>query len=299
MINRKVFFDEIRQSVFGGFLEQKQVDGVNAILDYAERMGTPEKHTCYALATARHETNAAMQPVRENLNYTSASRIRKTWPSRFPTDDSARPYVKQPKALAIKVYGGRLGNAPYPSEDGWTYRGDGLPQLTGKANFDKFGVDPGMDLKTSVSVMFRGMTAGLFTGKKLSDYFSGAQDDPVGARAIINPDKNGGLVAGYYRAFRDAYRKASQAFIEGGFATTDKVADDVPVAKSKEAITVGGAAAGGVITAAGAAATAAIGGIDNQWALIAFGMVLVLLLICIGVGVKLWLSGRLTIAKAE
>ena len=184
MINRKVFFDEIRQTVFGGFLEQSQVDGVNACLDYADSVGLESRKTCYGLATARHETGGKMQPVRENMNYTTAAQIQKTWPKRFPTMGDALPYVKQPKKLAIKVYGGRLGNAPAPSEDGWTYRGDGLPQLTGKANFDKFGVQPGMDLATSVEVMYRGMGLGLFTGHKLSEYFNETTNNAIGARAI-------------------------------------------------------------------------------------------------------------------
>lgn len=298
MINRKVFFDEIRQSVFGGFLEQTQVDGVNACLDYAEALKLSPQFTCYGLATARHETGAKMQPVRENLNYTKASTIRKTWPSRFPTDASAQPYVKNPKALAIKVYGGRLGNKPAPSEDGWTYRGDGLPQLTGKENFDKFGVSPGMDLVTSVAVMYRGMMNGWFTGRKLADYFYDRTENPEGARAIINPDKNGPKVAGYYRSFLAAYRKAEQAFVEDGFAPTDKVADDVPVTKSPAAITVGLGTAAGVGTAASGLATAAITGISNQWALIAFIACLVAFMIAGGIGLKLWLSGRLTLAKA-
>lgn len=297
MINRKVFFDEIRQPIFGGFISQSQVDGVSAILDAGDARSLPREYICYALATARHETAAKMQPVRENMNYTSAAQIKKTWPSRFATLEDARPFVRRPQALAVKVYGGRLGNAPAPSDDGWVYRGDGLPQLTGKANFDKFGVAPGMSLQTSVSIMFKGMLDGLFTGKRLAQYFNGAPD-PVGARAIINPDKNGPLVASYYRAFLNAYTKAEDAFVEDGFVSTAKVADDVPVAKSGAALTVGTAAAGGIITAAGTAATAAVSGISNQWALIAFGMVLVAFLISGGVGIWLWQSGRLTISKA-
>jgi len=297
VINRKVFFDEIRQTVFGGFLEQTQVDGVNACLDYAEGHRLDPRFTCYGLATARHETGGKMQPVRENLNYTTTAQIRKTWPNRFYTDADARPYVKQPKKLAIKVYGGRLGNDPAPSTDGWDYRGDGLPQLTGKANFEKFGVEPGMDLATSVEVMYRGMTLGLFTGRKLSEFFNATVSNAIGARVIINPDKNGVLVARYHEAFLAAYHKAESAFVEDGFASTAKVADDVPVAKSPEALTIGLGTVGGAGSAAAGLATAAVSGISNQWALIAFVVCLIAFMIAAGVGLKLWLSGRLTIAK--
>lgn len=299
MINRKVFFDEIRQTVFAGFLEQTQVDGVTACLDYWDSIrNTDARKLCYGLATARHETDAKMQPVRENMNYTTAAQIKRTWPNRFVMIGDAAPFVRNPKALAIKVYGGRLGNAPAPSEDGWTYRGDGLPQLTGKANFVKFGVKPGMDLKTSVEVMFRGMLLGLFTGHKLDEFFNATVSNAIGARVIINPDKNGQLVARYYEAFLAAYRKAEQAFVEGGFVSAAKVADDVPVTKSGEAITVGLGTAAGVGTAATGLATAAITGISNQWALIAFIACLLAFMLAAGVGLKLWLSGRITIAKA-
>jgi len=77
--------------------------------------------------------------VVENLNYTSSSRIQQVWPRRFKTEKSARPYVKNPKKLAIKVYGGRMGNRPAPSTDGWDYRGGGMLQTTGRTNYTALG----------------------------------------------------------------------------------------------------------------------------------------------------------------
>jgi len=72
----------------------------------------------------------------ENLNY-SAGRLPKVWPSRFkpsgPLDASS--YANNPQKLANEVYGGRMGNtAP---NDGFTYRGRGLLQLTGKASYQE------------------------------------------------------------------------------------------------------------------------------------------------------------------
>lgn len=46
----------------------------------------------------------------------SAARLRQLWPSHFPTTATAEPFEHDPKKLAEKVYGGRMGNTqPRPS----------------------------------------------------------------------------------------------------------------------------------------------------------------------------------------
>lgn len=70
----------------------------------------------------------------ENLNY-SAERLPKVWPSRFQPTGPLNPaaYAHNPQKLANEVYGRRMGNtAP---DDGFTYRGRGLLQLTGKDSY--------------------------------------------------------------------------------------------------------------------------------------------------------------------
>lgn len=89
------------------------------------------------LAQAAHESGELAHLV-ENLNY-SAAGLRKTWPLRFPDDATATRYARQPMAIANHVYGGRLGNGPEASGDGWTYRGRGIFQLTGRANYRDAG----------------------------------------------------------------------------------------------------------------------------------------------------------------
>lgn len=83
--------------------------------------------------------------VVENLNYTSSGAMRKAWPKRFPTDASTLPYLRNPKALADKVYNGRMGNRE-GSDDGYNYRGRAGAQTTGHEGYDKLGRAMGMDL---------------------------------------------------------------------------------------------------------------------------------------------------------
>lgn len=83
---------------------------------------------------------------RENLFYTTASRIQAVWPTRFRSDRSAEPFTRNPEKLAEKVYGGRkdLGNSE--PGDGFKFRGRGYIQLTGRANYTRFGALIGVDL---------------------------------------------------------------------------------------------------------------------------------------------------------
>ena len=90
-----------------------------------------------------HESNRFIALV-ENLNY-RAGGMMGAWPKRFPTLESTRPCMRDqgapidarsradPVKLANSVYGGRMGN-DQPG-DGWTYRGRGIFQLTGKDNY--------------------------------------------------------------------------------------------------------------------------------------------------------------------
>lgn len=130
-LDRATFYTAVRKAPFGGSLAQSQVDGMNAMLDMAPPL-MASMDFAYCFATTHHETGGAMVPRVENLNYTTASRIRAVWPSRFTNDAAAAPYVRNPQALANKVYGGRLGNT-LPN-DGWDFRGMGLVQATGREN---------------------------------------------------------------------------------------------------------------------------------------------------------------------
>lgn len=97
----------------------------------------------HALAQFSHECGAGLEMV-ENLNY-SAHGLMKTWPTRFGPSRAAN-YAHNPQRIADAVYGGRMGNAPPPSDDGWNFRGRGLSQVTGREGYGKLAEKTGLDL---------------------------------------------------------------------------------------------------------------------------------------------------------
>lgn len=100
---------------------------------------------CSFLAQVGHESGQFRTLV-ESLTYSTAARLMKVFPKRFPTLASAAPYVKNPQGLANFVYANRLGNGDAASGDGFRYRGRGLIQLTGKSNYIAAGKAIGVDL---------------------------------------------------------------------------------------------------------------------------------------------------------
>lgn len=206
-MNRSVFYAALRRrgsGVFGTSLSQKQVDGVNAILDEAEKRGTSLFHLAAILSEAYHETGGQMEPVKETVYANSKDRN--------PSDATVIARLEN----AFKA--GKLPWVKTPYwRDGWF--GRGLIQLTHKDNYDKFGVtkQSALDLKASVRVMFDGMEKGLFTGKKLSDYDYLITKNPAvpgfkyySSRAVVNGDVGavGPKIQEYGEAFEAALRAA-------------------------------------------------------------------------------------------
>lgn len=103
--------------------------------DILERFGIADSplRVAHFVAQLLHESGALTREY-EDLDY-SARRLVQVWPCRFRPRGPLNPkaYARNPRKLANAVYGGRMGNtAP---QDGYLYRGRGLLQLTGKANY--------------------------------------------------------------------------------------------------------------------------------------------------------------------
>jgi putative chitinase len=112
------------------------VDALCGALEVLEEYGidTPLR-MAHFLAQTSHESGG-FRAVEENLNY-KAETLSKIFPKYF-RDKDTNDYAKKPEKIANLVYGGRMGNGPVESGDGYRYRGRGLIQLTGKSNYEKF-----------------------------------------------------------------------------------------------------------------------------------------------------------------
>lgn len=200
-MNRKIFFDKVRASLFGGALKPEQVVGLETILAEAERRKESVNNSAYALATTHLETGATMQPVREGF---------------AKSDAAARAYVRKHYA---KKYGKPAG--PY----GHYYYGRGYVQLTWLFNYEKAKTrlgfdfvkypDAVMDPKWAVRILFEGMAEGWFTGKSFKSYIDGIDESDAedgreyeGARRIINGTDKAKQIAGYALKYEEALRAA-------------------------------------------------------------------------------------------
>lgn len=124
---------EMMKKVMTPFIHGYQyVDELQLCVDRMNALGFNDKGLAMLVAQCGHES-AGFRKLEEGLSYSVESLIR-VWPRRFPDEATAAPYARNPRALAIRTYGGRLGNRP-GTEDGWTYRGRGFIQLTGRENY--------------------------------------------------------------------------------------------------------------------------------------------------------------------
>lgn len=195
-MNRQIFFSSIRLTLFGGSLNQKQVDGLTYKLTAWSRSGFSDvRWLAYMLATSYHETDKKMQPIEEYGK------------------GKGRPYGRKIKH----------NRQPYTVPDK-IYYGRGDVQLTWYENYELMGKllniplleQPELALSPEISarIMIEGMTKGKsnrgdFTGVSLENYFNANRDDPIGARRIINGLDKANQIAKYYDRFLDAINKST------------------------------------------------------------------------------------------
>lgn len=191
-INRKYFYDYVRLHLFDGKLKQRQVDGMNVLLDNWEKKmaAMDDRWLAYVMGTVHHEVDRRMQPIKE---YGSKSYFRRMYDI-----EGERPRIAR-----------QLGNIN--PGDGVKFHGRGFVQLTGRNNYqdwsNRLGEDlienPDLALDTEIAteIILEGMRLGTFTGKKLEDYFNVQKDNWKNARRIINGLDKANLIASYGKQY--------------------------------------------------------------------------------------------------
>lgn len=169
---------------------------------------TPARRAAF-VAQAAHESTGFTR-LEEDLFYRRPDRILKMWPRRFAGPGEAAEFTRQPQKLANRVYANRLGNGDESSGDGWKYRGRGLFQLTGRANYMAAGDALSHPYKDHPELVAQpqdaAMTAAWFwTTKGLNALADSAQIDAI-TKAI-----NGPAMAGADER-RSLYDEATRAF---------------------------------------------------------------------------------------
>lgn len=210
-MDRKKFYDYIRKNLTGS-LSQKSVEGFEAVLNSLERNKiTDQHHAAHILAHVYHETGGYVYPIKETV-YASHK-------DKNPSDATviARLDSAWKKGQLSWV------RTPY-WRDGWF--GRGMIQLTHKNNYEKMGKRLGVNLVGNPSLALDpdvsadsavvGMSEGMFTGKKLSNYkfpdalYAKPKDHP---RRIVNgEDGTDEKITNYHNKFYKALSEAGYLF---------------------------------------------------------------------------------------
>ncbi len=184
--DRSTFFSAYREFFKPPSISQSQVDGIETLLAFIEKDAeiTDLRHLAYLLATVKHECADTWMPIKE---FASGAR-----------------------------YEGRtdLGNV-HPG-DGPRYKGRGYVQITGRANYRRFGQRFGTELEAnpalalnpavSYSIASLGMRQGLFTGRSLSSFIHGNVCDYFSARRIINRLDRADRIKGHAEKFESVLK---------------------------------------------------------------------------------------------
>jgi putative chitinase len=118
---------------------------INQIPDTAARFGiTSSLRLAHFLAQCGHESGG-FRAVSENLNY-SAKGLLGIFRKYFTNVNIAMQYERKPEKIANRVYSSRMGNGNEASGEGWSFRGRGYIQLTGKDNYRAFDATVGEDI---------------------------------------------------------------------------------------------------------------------------------------------------------
>lgn len=217
-MNRAAFYAELRKrnsGLFGTSLSQRQVDGIEGLLDAFAEVGDGKADTLgYGLGTVYHETGRRMVPVREGFAKSDAvarKAVQKLAARRGPNSNVAKYAQPQP---------------PY----GHVYYGRGHVQLTWIDNYRTSSKDASIDLvkhpdamldpKISARVLFRGLLDGRWNGRRKGLRYYLDRGDWIGARRTVNVQDRAAEIAEYGKDFLRAI-EAAGGWKQDGFVRPD------------------------------------------------------------------------------
>lgn len=172
------------------------------------------------LSQVGHESGG-LALLEENLNY-SAEALANVWPKRYAKTLQNGVYAKNsvgrylPSTLALEIarkpvliasntYANRMGNGSVESQEGWEYRGRGLLQLTGKANYAELTLNTGIDFVSNPDLLkqpvYALISACMYWKKNRLNRFADKKDIESLSKAI-----NGGIIGLEHR--KALYEKA-------------------------------------------------------------------------------------------
>jgi putative chitinase len=160
---------------------EEWVDALNETFERFQ-IDTPMRQASF-IGQCSHES-ANFKVLEENLNYRAATLLKlfprtakRTWGF---TPEEATAYERQPKKIANRIYGNRMNNRDEASGDGFRFRGRGILQLTGAANYHHsskaLGVDFIMEPDLVATPKYAAMTAGWFWNTHKINQFADVQD---------------------------------------------------------------------------------------------------------------------------
>ena len=109
---------------------------------------TTPRRLCHFMGQIFVETGGFSTMV-ENLNYRNPARLDAIFSAVRGIEDARALIRLGPEAIANRVYANRLGNGNEASGDGWSYRGSGYKQLTGRSNYRDIGNIVGIDIESN------------------------------------------------------------------------------------------------------------------------------------------------------
>ena len=112
--------------------------GRNTAKAIAEQFELNSKRAAHLLGQVVHESGT-FKYTEENLNYSVDACLR-VFGKYFKSEEQAKPYARNPKALVDKVYGHRMGTKDVPN-GGFLFRGRRFLQLTGHDQYRSIASD--------------------------------------------------------------------------------------------------------------------------------------------------------------